>query len=59
MKYFNKFDEIPLSIPLKQDIFEKECQDLGVFNFIEFYNSNVFRHKNKIKDKEIICNISD
>ena len=59
MKYFNKFQEFPQEINIKQEQFERDSQEYGVFTFSDFYNSNVFKLKNKLENKEIICSLKD
>ena len=57
LKYFKKFDENSRTIQLKQDAFEREAQDLGIFAVNDFYNSNLFRQKHRIVDKNILCDL--
>ena len=57
LKYFKKFDERSRTIQIKQDAFEREAQDLGIFNVNDFYNSNIFRQRSRIVDKNILCDL--
>ena len=57
LKYFKKFNEDSRTIQIKQEAFEREAQDLGIFNVNEFYNSNIFRQKNRIFEKNILCDL--
>ena len=57
LKYFKKFDERSRTIQIKQDAFEREAQDLGIFNVNDFYNSNIFRQKSRIVEKNILCDL--
>jgi hypothetical protein len=59
LKYFQKFDETPLVITIQQEKFEVESQEYGIFAFTDFYNSNVFKLKNILENKNIICNLKD
>jgi hypothetical protein len=53
----NKIEEIPKTITLKIDTFEKEAQNLGIYNFNEFYESEAFKAKHKIDEKKILCHL--
>ena len=57
LKYFKKFDENTRTIQIKQDQFEREAQDLGIFSVNDFYNSNGFRQRSRINDKVILCDL--
>ena len=59
LKYFKKFTEVPQDIIIKQEQFERDSQEFGVFTFTDFYNSNVFKLKNRLENKEIICSLRD
>jgi hypothetical protein len=37
--------------------FEKEAQDLGIYNLNDFYDSDVFKAKHKIVERTIICEL--
>ena len=58
MKYVGKLVEIPKEISIKQDSFEKDAHGVGIYNLTEFYNSNVFKNKNRIVEKHIISELS-
>jgi DNA replication licensing factor MCM2 len=57
LKYYKRFDESTRTISIKQDAFEREAQDLGIYNIQEFYSSPLFRLRNKINDKAILCDL--
>jgi DNA replication licensing factor MCM2 len=57
LKYYKKFDESVRTISIKQDAFEREAQEMGIYNMNDFYNSNVFRQKNKIQERTIFCDL--
>jgi len=57
LKYYKKFDETVRTISIKQDAFEREAQEMGIYNVSDFYNSNFFRQKNKIQERTIFCDL--
>jgi hypothetical protein len=52
-----KIEEIPTCIRLKLDTFEREANDLGIYNLNEFYTTREFRAKHEVKEKEIFCKL--
>jgi len=57
LKYFKKFDEHSRTIQIKQDAFEREAADYGIHNVADYYNSNAFRQRNRVVDKNILCDL--
>jgi len=57
MKYFK--NEISQEIIIKQEQFERDAQDLGIFTFSDFYISSIFKQRNKLENKDIKCNLRD
>lgn len=53
-KVLLKMEEIPEIIEIKQDTFEREAKDIGIYNFDTFYQSNIFKSKNRIENRMII-----
>ena len=49
---------MPNQVAIRIDAFEKEAQDYGINNFTEFYNNLVFKAKNRIVDKNIVCSLN-
>jgi hypothetical protein len=57
LNYFQKFDYIPNRITVKKEVFEREAQDLSIYVFNDFYDSEMFKAKHRIEDKNIICEL--
>ena len=57
LKYFNHISEMSGDVQILKEAFEKDAAELGIHDFNEFYNSQVFKNKNKIEDGYIICTL--
>ena len=57
LKYFNHISEMSGDVQILKEAFEKDAAELGIHDFNEFYNSQVFKNKNKIEDGYIICSL--
>lgn len=53
--YFKEMSGIPSEVIVKQDRFEREAQDYGIYSFGEFYESGLFKKSHKLEDRNIIC----
>ena len=48
LKYFNHISEMSGDVQILKEAIEKDAAELGIHDFNEFYNSQVFKNKNKI-----------
>lgn len=55
-KLLKKSDREPEIIEIKQDTFEKEAQEVGAYNFDDFYNSQAFKKYNRLEQRKIYHN---
>ncbi len=52
-----KIEEVPTCIKLKLESFEREANELGIYNLNEFYLTNEFKAKHEIREKDIYCKL--
>ncbi len=57
LKYFNHISDMSGEVKIAKDSFEKDAAELGIHDFIEFYNSQQFKTRNKIEEGFIICTL--
>lgn len=53
-KIIKKTSHIPELIEIKQDTFEREAKECGVYSFEQFYESQAFKAHNSLEDRKII-----
>ena len=56
-RILTKNNNFESSIIIKQDTFEREAKELGIYNFDDFYQSKHFQKNNKIENRNIIHSI--